>query len=79
MVKYLLEEGAVIDGFTLGKCVHQGGMATLWSATRPDLDRPILIKILKMSEGDDPAAIVSFEMDQMIFPRLSCSHVPACY
>ncbi len=32
-----------------------------------------------MSEGDDPAAIVSFEMEQMIFPRLSGSHVPACY
>ncbi len=31
----------------LAKCVHQGGMATLWSATRPDLDRSILTKIPK--------------------------------
>jgi serine/threonine protein kinase len=79
MVKYAIEEGAVVDGFTLGQCVHRGGMATLWSATRPGLDRPVLIKIPKMSEGDDPAAVVSFEMEQMIFPRLSGDHVPACY
>jgi serine/threonine protein kinase len=79
MVKYSIEEGAVIEGFTLGKCVHHGGMATLWSATHPGIDRPILVKIPKISEGDDPAAIVSFEMEQMIFPRLSGDHVPACY
>ncbi len=54
-------------------------MATLWSATRPDLERSVLIKIPKMSEGDDPAAIVSFEMEQMISPRLTGVHVPICY
>ncbi len=36
MVKPLIEPGAVIDGFTIGERVHQGGMATLWSVTRPD-------------------------------------------
>lgn len=79
MAKYVIEEGAVVDGFVLGTCVHQGGMATLWSATHPGIDRPILIKIPKMSEGDDPAAVVSFEMEQMISPRLSGDHVPICY
>lgn len=79
MVKYSIEGGAVIEGFTLDKCVHHGGMATLWSATHPGIDRPILVKIPKISEGDDPAMIVSFEMEQMILPRLSGDHVPACY
>jgi eukaryotic-like serine/threonine-protein kinase len=32
-----------------------------------------------MSEGEDPAAIVSFEMEQMILPRLSGPHVPGCF
>jgi serine/threonine protein kinase len=32
-----------------------------------------------MSEGEDPAAIVSFEMEQMILPRLSGPHVPRCF
>src|SRR6201996_9741154 len=71
--------GAVIDGFTVGECVHRGGMATLWSVTRPDIAAPLLMKIPRVSEGEDPAAIVSFEMEQMILPRLSGTHVPACF
>src|ERR1700759_3061141 len=54
-------------------------MATLWSVTRPDVDLPLLMKIPRVSEGEDPAAIVSFEMEQMILPRLSGPHVPACF
>ena len=74
-----LQPGAVIDGFSIGECVHRGGMATLWSVTRPDLTVPLLMKVPRVSEGEDPAAIVSFEMEQMILPRLSGPHVPACY
>jgi nucleotide-binding universal stress UspA family protein len=54
-------------------------MATLWNVTRPDIAMPLLMKIPLMSEGEDPAAIVSFEMEQMILPRLSGPHVPACF
>ena len=31
-----------------------------------------------VEEGEDPAAIVSFEMEMMILPRLKGTHVPAC-
>src|SRR3954470_14856482 len=79
MARPSVEPGAVLDGFTVGECVHRGGMATLWSATRPDISLPLLMKIPRVSEGEDPAAIVSFEMEQMILPRLSGPHVPACY
>jgi len=79
MAKLSVQPGAVIDGFTVGECVHTGGMATLWSVTRPDIAAPLLMKIPRVSEGEDPAAIVSFEMEQMILPRLSGPHVPACY
>ncbi len=34
MAKLSVQPGAVIDGFTVGECVHRGGMATLWSVTR---------------------------------------------
>src|SRR5690349_5702271 len=74
-----LQPGVVIDGFTVGDCVHSGGMATLWSVTRPDIDRPVLMKVPRVSDGEDPAAIVSLEMEQMILPRLSGPHVPACF
>jgi serine/threonine protein kinase len=79
MAKLAVRPGAVIDGFTVGECLHTGGMATLWSVTRPDIAVPLLMKIPRVSEGEDPAAIVSFEMEQMILPRLSGPHVPACF
>src|ERR1700760_2866543 len=79
MAKFVVEPGAVVDGFTLGECVHRGGMATLWSVTRSDIAAPLLMKIPRISEGEDPAAIVSFEMEQMILPRLSGPHLPACF
>src|SRR4051795_8148935 len=79
MADHSVQPGAVIDGFKLEECVHRGGMATLWSVTRGDIGVPLLMKIPRVSEGEDPAAIVSFEMEQMIMPRLSGPHVPACY
>jgi serine/threonine protein kinase len=79
MAKSIVVPGAEIDGFTVGQCVHSGGMATLWSVTHPDIAVPLLMKIPRVSEGEDPAAIVSFEMEQMILPRLSGPHVPACF
>jgi eukaryotic-like serine/threonine-protein kinase len=79
MVKPIITPGAVIDGFIVGDRVHSGGMATLWSVAHPDIETPLLMKIPRVSEGEDPAAIVSFEMEQMILPRLSGPHVPACF
>ena len=79
MAKPSIEPGAQLDGFTIGERVHQGGMATLWSVTHPGINVPLLMKIPRVSEGEDPAAIVSFEMEQMIVPRLAGPHVPLCF
>src|SRR5437016_8874928 len=79
MTKSRIEPGTVIDGFVIGEQVHSGGMATLWSVTHPDIPAPLLMKIPRVSEGEDAAAIVSFEMEQMILPRLSGPHVPQCF
>jgi eukaryotic-like serine/threonine-protein kinase len=79
MPKVSIQPGAVIDGFTIGECVHRGGMAVLWTVTHPGITVPLLMKIPRVSEGEDPAAIVSFEMEQMILPRVSGPHVPACF
>jgi serine/threonine protein kinase len=79
MVKPSIAEGAQLDGFTVGECVHRGGMATLWTVTHPGITMPLLMKVPRVSEGEDPAAIVSFEMEQMILPRLAGPHVPGCF
>jgi serine/threonine protein kinase len=79
VVKPSIEPGTQLDGFTIGECVHRGGMATLWTVTHPGITVPLLMKIPRVSEGEDPAAIVSFEMEQMIVPRLAGPHVPGCF
>ncbi|MCF3641095.1 bifunctional serine/threonine-protein kinase/universal stress protein [Rhizobium sp. TRM95111] len=76
MANARLEPGDVIDGFRIEDLAHNGGMARIWKVSRPDIDFPILMKVPVIGEGDDPAAIVGFEMEQMILPRLEGPHVP---
>jgi eukaryotic-like serine/threonine-protein kinase len=76
MVKPSLKPDAIVDGFRIEECIHRGGMATLWSVSRAGETMPLLMKVPKIAEGEDPAAIVGFEMEQMILPRLSGVHVP---
>jgi len=71
-----IAEGATVDGFLVGKVIHRGGMSVIREVTHPDIAEPILMKLPSVREGDDPAAIVGFEMEQMILPRLSGPHVP---
>ncbi|WP_421693245.1 protein kinase domain-containing protein [Aestuariivirga sp.] len=76
MAKTRLESGTRLDGFLVGDLVHRGGMASLWEVTREGDPEAYLMKIPVLQEGEDPAAIVSFEMEQMIMPRLKGPHVP---
>ena len=76
MAKPLHEPGVVIDDYRLEELVHSGGMATLWRVSRPGVTMPLLMKVPLIGEGADPAAVVSFEMEQMILPQLTGVHVP---
>lgn len=76
MAKPLHEPGVTVDGFRLEELMHRGGMAMLWRVSKPGTTMPMLMKVPRIGEGADPAAIVSFEMEQMILPRLSGPHVP---
>ncbi|RFB79681.1 serine/threonine protein kinase [Methylovirgula sp. 4M-Z18] len=76
MRPYQLETGAEIDGFRIGKKLHQGGMASVWSVSRDDIDFPIIMKVPIIADGDDATSIVGFEMEQMILPHLQGAHVP---
>ena len=78
MESHRLVAGRVIDGFTLEELVHTGGMAALWRVTKAGETRPMLMKVPFLGEGDDPSAIVGFEIEHMILPRLTGPHVPAC-
>ncbi len=71
-----LRPGDEIDGFRLIEQLHRGGLGALWRVSRPDIDFPIMMKLPLLEPGDDPLAIVSYEAEQMILPRLSGAHVP---
>jgi nucleotide-binding universal stress UspA family protein len=71
-----LAPGALLDGFLLGERLHQGGMATVWRATRPDIPFALAVKVPRAGNRDDPAAIVGFETELVILPRLAGPHVP---
>jgi nucleotide-binding universal stress UspA family protein len=71
-----LTQGDVIDGFTLGERLHQGGMANLWRVTHPDHPGPMLMKVPRIKGGEDPATIVGFEVEMMLLPMLRGPHVP---
>jgi hypothetical protein len=65
-----------IGGFTLRERMHAGSMASLWRVERAGDPTPMVMKLPRVRDGDDPAAIVGFEVEQMILPRLSGPHVP---
>jgi nucleotide-binding universal stress UspA family protein len=70
------QPGVVIDGFRLETRLHQGSMSTLWRVTAEGRRGAFAMKIPLLRDYDDPAAIVGFEVEQMILPTLSGAHVP---
>ena len=71
-----LEAGQIIDNFRLEEPLKPGGMSNLWRVTHPDIATPMLMKMPFVRGGDSPIAVVGFEMEGMILPRLSGPHVP---
>jgi nucleotide-binding universal stress UspA family protein len=80
-----LQAGMEFDGYRLEEKLHTGGMAALWSVT--DLKNrhqkegetaipPLIMKVPLLFSSEDPTAIVAFEVEQMIMPKLKGAHVP---
>jgi len=76
MREHELQPAAVIDGYRLEEKLHQGSMAALWRVTRDGATMPMVMKIPLLRGDDDPAALVGFEVEQMILPALTGPHVP---
>lgn len=80
-----LQAGQVVDGFRLDERLHRGGMAELWRVQRvagqgrpadPSDAMPLVMKVPRIAGGEEPAAIVGFEVERMITPTLQGPHVP---
>lgn len=70
------EAGTVIDGFELVERLPTGGMASLWRATNPRYDFPLVLKIPFLDPGGDVSVILGFEAEELILKRLTGPHVP---
>src|SRR5262249_36195764 len=68
--------GLVINDFSLEERIHRGSMSELWRVTHSGWELPLAMKIPSLGEGHDSAAIVGFEVEQMIMPVLTGPHVP---
>ena len=66
--------GVDIDGFRLEEQLSGGAATFLWRVTRSDSAAPLVLKVLRA--GADPAAMVSFDNERLVLPRLSGPHVP---
>ncbi|MBR7794128.1 protein kinase [Undibacterium sp. FT147W] len=87
MSPHSLQAGMEFDGYRLEEKLHTGGMAALWRVTdlrqrhvgKPGLENgvpPLIMKVPLLYSSDDPTAIVAFEVEQMIIPKLKGVHVP---
>lgn len=72
----IFQEGKVVDGFTLGKEVHRGGMASLFSATKEGIDAPILLKIPRVGRDQPVESLIGFETELTILRSLKSPYVP---
>ena len=72
----IFQEGKVVDGFTLGKEVHRGGMASLFSATKEGIDIPILLKIPRVGKDQPVESLIGFETELTILRSLKSPFVP---
>ena len=72
----IFQEGKVVDGFVLGKEVHRGGMASLFSATKEGIDIPILLKIPRVGRDQPVESLIGFETELTILRSLKSPYVP---
>ncbi len=74
-----LVEGAKLDGFLIGACLHAGSMAQIYAvsfADGHDAPFPMVMKVPRMTQGDGGETIVSFEVEHQMLQVLHGPHVP---
>jgi hypothetical protein len=71
--------GAVVDGYRVAECIHNGGTGAIFRVDPPDGADPafpLVMKVPRIGRGESTLGIESFEVEQMILPGLRGPHVP---
>ncbi len=72
-------EGNTIDGFLVGKKLHDGGMANIFSATKEGIDEPIVLKIPKVGPNQPIESFIGFETELNVLNALTSTYVPKLF
>ena len=74
-----VEPGALVDGYRVGESIHRGGQGAIYLTEAPagaDPGFPLVMKVPRLGRGESTLGVESFEIEQMILPRLGGPHVP---
>src|SRR5690606_370215 len=66
-----------IDGFRLEALVHAGAMGTLYRVSKPEIERPLVMKVPRLDANAPKQSLVAFQTEAMILPTLKGPHVPS--
>src|SRR5262245_23141917 len=85
LIEYAVECSVPLnDGDTIGPYqvigqLGQGGMATVYKAYHPGLDRHVAIKMMHPGFLDDPTFLARFKREAQIVARLEHAHIVPVY
>ena len=71
--------GETVDGFVVGKLMHEGGMARLYRVTRRGISAPMVMKVPRIGAGAPAAALPALENELRVLQRLHGPHVPKLF
>lgn len=72
-------EGEKVGAYILGKQLGQGGMATVYHAHHPQLERDVAIKVMHQNFLDDEGFVARFKREAQIVAKLSHPHIVPVY
>jgi len=71
-----ISPGVRLGRFTVGKRLHEGGMANLFAVAGPRTRVPLVIKTPKLGRDHPLSSLMSFENEMQVLARLRGPHVP---
>ena len=74
-----LPPGSRIDAYVLAERIGSGGMATVYRAHEPRLDRTVALKVLPNVLVDDPQFAARFEQEALVIAGLDHPHIIPLY
>lgn len=70
-----LQPGQILGSYRIIKQVGQGGMATVYKAYQPSMDRNVAIKVLPRQLAESPEFAARFQQEARIIARLEHPHI----